>query len=202
MVFSKRGDFDMPSQSRIGWELAAGGAIKLFLDKDSSDNLQIHNAPVFIDGFVLGAAGNSVLSNFTAAAAFTPTITAASTAGTPSYTTQVGRWNRIGDRVFFSVNLLLSGWSGSPAGKIQVVLPSDLPIPVTSTGYVEVCQTVWGTYTVQSGGLDLVGRVNSGSRSIDIFETKSNSSGFQNSSAGQTGASTISLALSGSYLVD
>lgn len=53
---------------------------------------------------------------------FTPTVTGSTTAGTATYTVQIGRYTKIGDLVFFSIRLDYSGGTGT--GNLQV---SGLP---------------------------------------------------------------------------
>lgn len=55
--------------------------------------------------------------------AWTPTITASGTVGTPAYTTQIGSVEKIGRQVTARFTLVLSGWTGSPTGNPLIVLP-------------------------------------------------------------------------------
>lgn len=64
-----------------------------------------------------------------AVGSWTPGVTASGTAGTPAYTTQVGSYVKIGSFVYVQFNLVLSGWTGSPAGNVSIT-----GLPFTSTG--------------------------------------------------------------------
>ena len=51
---------------------------------------------------------------------FTPSIFGSGTAGTPTYSTQVGNYTKVGDLVFFNCNVIISAWAGSPTGEVRV----------------------------------------------------------------------------------
>lgn len=74
---------------------------------------------------------------------WTPAVTAASTAGTPAYTTQDGRYTLIGDDAWLWGKVVLSGWTGSPSGDLRV---TGLP---WAAGSVE--PDALGTASVQGG---------------------------------------------------
>ena len=58
---------------------------------------------------------------------FTPTIAGATIAGTGTYTSQIGTWERIGDRIFVDITIIWTAHTGS--GVMQVVgIPSVNPI--------------------------------------------------------------------------
>lgn len=194
-----RGDLDLPNNQKINFEKNAGGIYQSFVRTDTSDNIIMDNAINLVGGVVLAATGNSNLNKFVDATAMTPTVSASGTAGTPAYTTQVGRWSQIGNLVFFTVKIILSGWTGSPTGLINVVLPSGLPLSANVTNAETTIPCEWTAYTVQTGGLDLKGVLPANSRTIQLIETKSNSA-QQNSEASQTGASTMTIRMSGVYL--
>ena len=59
---------------------------------------------------------------------FTATITGSSTAGTASYSVQIGRYTKIGNRVLFQIYIAYSGGTGT--GNLQV---SGLPFTSNST---------------------------------------------------------------------
>lgn len=63
--------------------------------------------------------GQSTLSHYDEDV-WTPTIIAGTTPGTPTYSAQVGSYERIGRQVRASFKITLSGWTGSPAGSIQI----------------------------------------------------------------------------------
>lgn len=61
---------------------------------------------------------------------WTPAVTASSTAGTPTYTTQIGSYITIGNYVYVQFNIVLSGWTGSPSGNVTI---TGLPYTATAT---------------------------------------------------------------------
>ena len=72
--------------------------------------------------------GGTTLSNY-ATGTFTPTITGSTGNPVNTYTVQVGRYTRIGNRVFFSLNVQISATSGG-TGVTQV---SGLPFTSNAT---------------------------------------------------------------------
>ena len=54
---------------------------------------------------------------------YTPVLKGATTAGTFTYTTQLGRYTRIGRMVYIDVNITVTGASVAPAGNLYVTLP-------------------------------------------------------------------------------
>ena len=56
---------------------------------------------------------------------FTPVVSGSTTAGTGTYTTQLGRYTRIGNRVFYTVNIVWSGHTGTGTLRISLPLTSN-----------------------------------------------------------------------------
>jgi hypothetical protein len=80
---------------------------------------------------------------------FTPTIIGASTAGTGTYSAQVGRYTKIGHRVFLDISLEWSAHTGT--GSMRV---SGLPFtPSTSSGYKVVGPIVTNNITLTANTL-------------------------------------------------
>jgi hypothetical protein len=62
---------------------------------------------------------------------WTPTIGGSSTPGTPTYSVQVGKFQRIGKRVTFEGYVVITAISGSPAGTVRI---GGLPFASANTG--------------------------------------------------------------------
>lgn len=62
---------------------------------------------------------------------WTPTIGGSSTPGTPTYSVQVGKYQRIGKRVTFEGYVVITAISGSPAGTVRI---GGLPFATVNTG--------------------------------------------------------------------
>jgi hypothetical protein len=102
---------------------------------------------------------------------FTPTLAGATTAGTWTYTHQVGNYVKIGCLVWFSITLRPATIGGSPAGNLQI---KGLPFSADAIRTVFPIMTdnvAWGTsmtqiqaYMVSTGGTDLLvyGQLNNG----------------------------------------
>lgn len=74
----------------------------------------------------LSDGGNGGCSLTYAQGTWTPTIAGSTTAGTPTYSVQVGSYERIGRFVHVQFNLQLSAWAGSPSGSALI---GGLPFP-------------------------------------------------------------------------
>jgi len=85
------------------------------------------------------ASGGSALTNFDDTLSWTPGISGGTTAGTPSYSTQVGRGIRIGNWVFLDFSITLTGWTGT--GQVQI---TGLPIAPASSTAVQSAIVVTG----------------------------------------------------------
>lgn len=87
----------------------------------------------------LGTGVASALANNASAAngfplytfgAWTPAVTASSTAGTPSYNFSVGSYEETGRLVTVRFTVSLSGWTGSPSGNVSI---TGLPVASSNT---------------------------------------------------------------------
>lgn len=98
---------------------------------------------------------------------FTPAVVGGTTPGTGTYTTQVGRYTKIGNRVFFNLNLDWSAHTGS--GDISV---TGLPFTSNSTSGNASSLSVFftGFNTLLANNI-LVPIVNVNSSNVSIFQT-------------------------------
>lgn len=87
-------------------------------------NASLVNASTTVNGqtCTLGAACTTTTASQSdyVASTWTPAITASGTAGTPAYSLQVGSYEKIGRQVTVRFAIILSGWTGSPAGNITI----------------------------------------------------------------------------------
>jgi len=95
----------------------------------------------------ISVAAGSTLANYTTYASYTATVTLVGGAGNtvPVYTTNTGRWSRVGSTVFCDV--LLSGDGGAEGAGTGAI---NVALPVTSgsafpTGYSPVGEAINGT---------------------------------------------------------
>lgn len=68
---------------------------------------------------------------------FTPTIIGTGTAGTGTYTKQIGRYQKIGNRVYFAINLSWTGHTGTTN-----MFVASLPFTCSNTGAVWPCSVI------------------------------------------------------------
>lgn len=78
----------------------------------------------------LAQAYGGIAGRIASVGTWTPAVTAAGTPGTPAYTTQVGSFVKIGTFVHAQFNMVLSGWTGTPAGNVTI---TGLPFTSTAT---------------------------------------------------------------------
>lgn len=110
------------------------------------------NVAVFAFGCLLlvglwtAAFGQQISSNLGyVATTWTPTVTTDGTAGTPAYTTQVGSYEQIGRQVTVRFSIVLSGWTGSPSGSVQI---GGLPVAAANVANdYGHCQTTFYSVT-------------------------------------------------------
>lgn len=101
-------------------------------------------------GNTLTVTGNSFESTYndTTETTYTPVVTGSTTAGTGTYTLQSGRWRRIGNIVFFRVQLDVdAGHTGT--GMIQVGLPT---LPAATTGNAQTTVALAASGVATTGG--------------------------------------------------
>ena len=84
-------------------------------------------SPASGKGINFSAAGGDTLTMYDEGT-FTPTVVGTTTAGSATYSPQVGRYTRVGNRVLFSINLAWSGHTGT--GNMRI---SGLPFTSNSS---------------------------------------------------------------------
>ena len=124
---------------------------------------------------------------------WTPALQGATTAGTVTYTQQVGSWSRSNNEITAHFAMFYSGWSGSPTGQLQM---TGLPLPASSAsgdvGYCFIGNS--GGWVAQSGYTQLVGVTATNSAVVSFFE---NGSGKYSTSAAAAEMPSGSGALAG-----
>jgi hypothetical protein len=100
-----------------------------------TDNVVIATSGKGIDFSATPGTGTSELFSDYEEGTFTPTVVGTTTAGTGTYTSQVGRYTKIGNRVYFNINLDWSAHTGT--GNIQVN-----GLPFTSNATANAVNTV------------------------------------------------------------
>jgi hypothetical protein len=97
---------------------------------------------------------------------WTPVVVGATTPGTGTYTTQVGRYTKIGNRVFFNLNLNWSAHTG--AGDMSI---AGLPFTSNSTSGNASSLSAWVSNLTLSALNILTPIVNTNSTSVSFFQT-------------------------------
>ena len=130
------------------------------------------------------AAGmTSQLLNWYEEGTYTPTLVGGTTAGTTTYTTQVGFYTRIGNRVTFDLTIIYTAATGT--GEARLSLPSTAN---SASGYIAVVNV--RTTIPSSAGYSLVGGINAGAAYARYVTYD-----------GLTGALTTQPITSGSYTI-
>jgi hypothetical protein len=125
----------------------------------------------------------SQLLNWYEEGTYTPTLVGGTTAGTTTYTTQVGFYTRIGNRVTFDLTIIYTAATGT--GEARLLLPSTAN---SASGYIAVVNV--RTTIPSSAGYSLVGGINAGAAYARYVTYD-----------GLTGALTTQSITSGSYTI-
>lgn len=123
---------------------------------------------------------------------FTPTAYGSTTAGTQTYSNQVGRYTRIGNRVFFDIEVRLSSTSSATGGLRVGGLP--FVSENVSLKYSSVSVAFWSGLTNEVSG----GSIAPNADYIDLYRSTTGSASTVNAS--ELTSSTI-LRMTGSYQV-
>ena len=103
---------------------------------------------------------------------WTPTIVGTVTPGAQTYTVQVGTYTKIGDRVFYSTNVLLSAADGTTAGVLRV---SGLPFTSnTTSGYRHAGGVSAWRFDLDAGYTFVGSRVADNSTQLNLLECGDN----------------------------
>jgi len=104
---------------------------------------------------------------FTETGTFTPTIEGTTTAGTQTYTTQAGHYERIGRLVHYSVLIILSAKDGATSGSLVV---EGLPYTANAGIYSPSAISYTANITLTSSYF-INGYVKAGTTQITLFES-------------------------------
>ncbi len=128
---------------------------------------------------------------------FTPTIGGSIADGTPTYTNQVGVYTKIGNLLFFSIFLQVSGKSGLD-GSISI---KNLPFTSSSTGITAVCSTMQNGIALTGGATQLSGRISASTTAVELLSHGAVTYNGIDDADINVGGSGMIVVLSGSYRV-
>lgn len=160
------GQIDDPAFFTTG---AAAGASAIGIVTTSAQSFA--GVKTFNDGIAVSS-GGSTLSSYVAPTSWTPTLRGSGTAGTPTYTTQVGRYQRIGGVIYFMCKVVWTAISGSPTGNLII---TGLPVTsVNTTGVDCALSVLYVNIDFQSTNLDtqLMAQVPQNSTTIEFYSSK------------------------------
>lgn len=154
-------------------------------------------APASGKGIDFSAAGGDTLKMYDEGT-FTPTIAGDSTAGTQTYVVQVGRYTRIGNRVYFNIRIVLSAKDAATAGSLIV---AGLPFTSnnTSSNFHAVAVSNIGFITMTALYTQITAHIEPNLTYISLGQVGSNNA-FSYLQASAFAANTR-IALSGHYEV-
>lgn len=145
---------------------------------------------IYVDGISFD--GGSNILDFYEEGTFTPTVIGSGTAGTATYSTQIGNYTRIGREVFFRIILVWTGGTGT--GNLLV---TGLPYTVNANnGNAPISLGFPSTITIAAGTNQVYAFVVANSTNIAFTEIDFNTS---NTSLPYDAAGTITL--TGNYYV-
>lgn len=164
-----RANSDAESGSNAGSRLEilsrtdAGGALRTDLAINRATGEWTINGNVALAGISFG---NETLANYDQGT-WSPAITGSGSNPTVTYTTQAGRYTRIGDMVFYRVNIVINTISGG-SGDVRISLPStaagndaapvllhnvDMPgTPISVVAYTRAANANFVIYSIQDNG--------------------------------------------------
>ena len=130
------------------------------------------NGTNYVDSAIQSGDLPSGTATYTAAASWTPALTASTTPGTPAYSIQAGSYTEtcpVGSTAGCTVNawfnITLSNWTGSPSGNVSI---TGLPVTSGSTANDKgQCQV--SVYIGASGTLPVAANIAPSSTSIVLF---------------------------------
>jgi hypothetical protein len=117
---------------------------------------------------------------------WTPAISATTTAGTPTYSKQVGRYEKVGRQVTARFTVALSGWTGSPSGQATISLPVASNATANNRGFCYVSNYNVSSFASGTGimafiepGASVAGFVSNGSTFSNTISTTNAGTAFQ-----------------------
>jgi len=138
--------------------------------------------------------GDDNLSNYKEGT-WTPTLIGLAVNGTHTYSVQVGRYTRIGNRCFIDAAIQLTAWDGSATGQVGL---SGLPFTVlNSTNYLATMAVAFGGINLNTGYGVLGAMATTNTTRIDFVECGDNVAAGPILVAAMSNSSMVRL--SGSY---
>ena len=137
----------------------------------ASGALVLSAGGAYLNGGVRFGSGSTTL-NYYEEGTFTPTLAGSTTAGTHTYSLQAGRYTRIGNRVFFQIDLALSAYDGTAAGSARI---RGLPFTSannTGTRYA-LSFGLFANITLTAGKLIWMGEIDANSTEVRMREAVS-----------------------------
>lgn len=134
--------------------------------------------------------GQTALSNYTEAS-WTPTITTDATVGTPAYTAQIGRCERVGRQVTLRFSVILSGWTGSPSGNTFLTgFSSGCGTPNTTSNVNGACEIAFYAVTgLAASNFSVKARIDANTTLITLGQNSA--TGISSLTAAQAGSTPI-----------
>ncbi len=128
---------------------------------------------------------------------FTPAVFATGTAGTVTYSNAQGFFTRIGRRLFFTIRVAWSNWTGSPTTAMQV---TGLPYTIkNSTGNIPSFAVLTDNIVLPAGGLWIGALGSTNATTIDIYAGVTASNKAVVDPATNSGSANRAIYVSGSY---
>lgn len=154
-----------------------------------------HDKPTLIAGATSTVITGAIADLKVDEASWTPAL-AGTSGGAPTHSVQVGRYTRIGNRVFFDARVSISA-KGTMAGNLRL---TGLPIARSVVGGMDVQVAVsYDGLTFTGGRTDLVGVIPSGASAVTFLQQGSGLGQVEQDVANTANATTIEI--SGSYAV-
>jgi hypothetical protein len=135
--------------------------------------------------------------NYYAEGIFTPTVIGGTTPGAPTYVSNIGKYTRIGNRVFFEIRIVWNvsgGYTGT--GQLEI---AGLPFAMAASFYEST--SMWSSNLIPGAGNYFVGQISSGNTFISIATESQSTGALSAFNVPTTTATNYGLTISGEYPV-
>ena len=118
-----------------------------------------------------GAAAITDITGGVVATAYTPVLSGSGTAGTFTYSVQVGRYSRIGNIVVAHFNVRVTAASVAPTGDMRITLPATT---ANITNYAAICALMPDPANFSAGYTSMVGLATANTAQIRLVQIGDN----------------------------
>jgi hypothetical protein len=168
---------------------SSGNATSIASQTGTGTKFVVDTSPTLVTPTIGAATATSVNFGQTSLSYYgegtwTPAVTTTGTAGTPAYSIQEGDYTRIGREVTARFSIILSGWTGSPSGNVNI---SGLPFTssATTNNYGGCAIVNYAVAGLASNNYGMSGLIQPGATVVNLLSNSNTAANF--STAAQIG---------------